>query len=38
MNNIYYEYNANGQMSKLFDAVGNIYQLEYDGKSVSSAI
>lgn len=33
-----YEYNANGQMSKLFDAVGNIYQLEYDGKSVSSAI
>lgn len=33
-----YEYNFNGQLSKITDAVGNNYQLEYDGKSVASAI
>lgn len=33
-----YEYNANGQMSKITDAMGTAYRIEYDGKSVSSAI
>ena len=33
-----YEYNANGQMSKIIDAMGQAYRIEYDGKSVASAI
>lgn len=33
-----YEYNSNGQMSKIIDAMGTAYRIEYDGKSVSSAI
>lgn len=33
-----YEYNSNGQMSKIIDAMGTAYRIEYDGNSVSSAI
>lgn len=33
-----YEYNADGQMNKIIDATGQAYIIEYDGKSVSSAI
>lgn len=33
-----YEYNTNGQMSKIIDAMGNTYKIEYDGKNVTSAI
>ena len=31
-------YNSSGQMSKIIDAMGTAYRIEYDGKSVSSAI
>lgn len=33
-----YEYNSSGQMSRIIDAMGTVYRIEYDGKSVSSAI
>lgn len=33
-----YEYNSNGQMSRIIDAMGTEYRIEYDGKSVASAI
>ena len=33
-----YEYNSNGQMSRIIDAMGTAYRIEYDGNSVSSAI
>ena len=33
-----YGYNENGQMSKITDALGSEYKIEYDGKSVASLI